>query len=285
MLKPNFFFRNVLLVCGFVLLLSLTQYGKVSGVDKGTSGLENGFHQMYNLDFKGAHKTFETWQELHPEDPLGPASNAAAYLFSEFERLHVLELDFFTDKRRFSDREQVPPDPKIKAAFEGELSKADDIAGKILAENANNHDALFAKVLTDGLRGNYAALVENQKLAALARLKASRTTAEKLISVDPDYHDAYLAIGIENYILGIRSMPSRFLLRLSGAQTNKEKGIESLQITATKGRFLAPYARLLLAIAAMRDRDQDTARTLLTELAKEFPRNRLFRVELARLES
>ena len=43
--------------------------------------LETGFRQMYNLDFDGAHQTFATWEGAHPEDPLGPASNAAAYLF------------------------------------------------------------------------------------------------------------------------------------------------------------------------------------------------------------
>ena len=51
-------------------------------------------------------------------------------------------------------------------------------------------------------------------------------------------------IGIENYILGIRSAPTRWALRLTGAQTNKEKGISNLKITAEQGRYLAPYARV-----------------------------------------
>jgi hypothetical protein len=166
-----------------------------------------------------------------------------------------------------------------------ELAKADEAARKILAENADDSHALFARILTDGLRGNYAALVEQQKRTALNFLKSSRVTAEKLIAVDPAYHDAYLAVGIENYVLGVRSAPSRWMLRLSGAQTNKDKGIANLKITAEKGRYLAPYARLLLAIAALRNRDQSTAKTLLTDLAREFPRNRLYQVELARLQS
>jgi hypothetical protein len=281
--SPNVVFK-ALLCCGLALLFILIQSGRASNVEDGSADLDVGFHQMYNLDFAAAHKTFETWQHLHPEDPLGPASNAAAYLFSEFERLHVLELDLFTDKRQFNDRDRTPPDPGIKAAFQSELGKADDIADKILARFSKDHNALFARILTDGLRGNYAALVENQKLAGLTLLKASRTTAEKLINLDPGYNDAYLAIGIENYILGIRSAPSRWILHLSGAQTNKDKGIANLRITAARGRYLAPYARLLLVIAALRDRDQTTAKELLADLATEFPKNRLFRIELARLE-
>lgn len=73
------------------------------------------------------------------------------------------------------------------------------------------------------------------------------------------------------------------MLRLSGAQTNKDKGIEYLKVTAEKGRYLGPYARLLLAIAALRDEDRTTAKKLLSDLAKEFPHNRLYQIELARL--
>jgi len=114
-------------------------------------------------------------------------------------------------------------------------------------------------------------------------LTSSRQTAERLIRIDPDYHDAYLAIGIENYLLGLRSAPARWMLQLSGAQTNKQKGIASLKVTAEKGRYLGPYARLLLVIAALRDRDRSTAKKLLADLAREFPRNGLYQTELARL--
>jgi hypothetical protein len=240
---------------------------------------------MYNLDFAGAHHTFEAWQELHPEDPLGAASNAAAYLFSEFERLHILKIDLFTDKKGLDDSKPTKPDAAIKAAFETELAKADEIAGRVLAETPDDCNALFSKILTDGLRGNYLALVEKKQKDGLDFLKSSRIAAEKLTAMYPTYNDAYLAIGIENYILGSRSAPTRFFLRLSGAQTNKDKGIANLKITAEKGHYLAPYARLLLAIAALRDRDRDTAKRLLSELAHEFPQNPLYRAELSRLQS
>jgi len=246
--------------------------------------LDTGFRQMYNLEFAAAHKTFEWWQQMHPEDPLGAASNAAAYLFGEFERLHILEFDIFAENRKLGDLGQLVPDPKIKVAFENELAKADKIAMKILDQHPDDKNALFARILTEGLRGDYAALVEKRKRAALDFLKSSRSIGEKLIAIDPDYCDAYLSVGIENYVLGIRSAPTRWMLRLSGAQTNRDKGLKSLKITAEKGRYLAPYARILLAIAAYRDGDLGTAKNLLVELARDFPGNKLYKVELARLQ-
>jgi hypothetical protein len=268
-----------------LLLLILPQVSNSASPASTPVSLEAGFHHMYNLNFAAAHKTFEEWEGLHPDDPLGAASNAAAYLFAEFERLHILEFDLFTDNRRIEDAGKQTPDPANKGAFEAELAKADQIAEKTLNQSPDDHNALFAKTLTDGLRGNYAALVENRKRDALGYLKSSRMTAEKLISIDPAYYDAYLAIGIENYLLGLRSAPSRWVLRLTGAETDKEKGLASLQMTAEKGCFLAPYARVLLVIASLRDRDRDTAKKLLAELSRDFPQNHLYRTELARLRS
>jgi hypothetical protein len=279
----NLFFTHLVLLWGFAGLFVLLQGGSAAAAGHAPEPLSTGFRYMYNLDFSAAHKTFETWQEVHPEDPLGAACNAAAYLFSEFERLHILDIDLFTDKKRPQPTDQLPPDPKIKIAFHDELAKADDIAERLLAQSPQNRDALFARVLTDGLRGNYAALIENKKDDALDLLKASRSMAEKLIGIDPKYYDAYLAIGIENYVLGLRSAPTRLLLRLSGAQTSKEKGIANMTITAEKGKYLAPYARLLLVIAALRDGDRRTAKKLLADLAREFPHNGLYQLELGRL--
>jgi len=282
--KNSLLNKNAVFAFGLLsLLLVSTRFGNAASPE--AASLETGFHQMYNLDFSAAHKTFQEWEDLHPDDPLGAASNAAAYLFAEFERLHILEFDLFTDNGRIEDAEKKIADPANKAAFESELAKADQLADKTLSQSSEDRNALFAKSLTDGLRGNFAALVEDRKHDALGYLKSSRMTAEKLIALDPAYYDAYLAIGIENYLLGLRSAPSRWVLRLTGAETNKEKGLANIKMTAEKGCYLAPYARVLLVIASLRDRDRNTARKLLSQLAHDFPKNHLYQMELARLRS
>ncbi len=246
--------------------------------------LNRGFQQMYNLDFGGAHATFGAYQQAHPEDPMGHVSNAAAFLFSEFDRLHILESDLFTDDRRFDNRGKLTPDPAVKTEFEKELAKSTDLADKILAQNSQDKNALFSLVLANGLRGDYTALIEKRNLASLAYMKTARGMAEKLLTIDPTCYDAYLAIGVENYLLGSTSAPVRWVLRMTGAQTDKEEGVQRLRLTADKGHYLAPFARLLLAVAALRDKDRQTARTLLASLATEFPGNQLYAKELARIQ-
>ncbi len=246
--------------------------------------LASGYRQMYNLDFAGAHKTFEAWEQLHPDDPMGPVSNAAAFLFSEFERLHILETEVFTDNTKFLNREKPAPNLDLKRSFEGELDKAGKIANQVLSRAPQDKNAQFAQIMADGLRGDYASLIEKRNMAGLAFMKAGRGLAEKLIAQDSSYYDAYLAIGIENYLLGVNSAPVRFFLRLGGAQTDKDAGLKNLQITATKGVYLAPFARMLLAVAALRDKDKNTARTLLLGLSQEFPQNMLYKRELERVQ-
>ena len=70
---------------------------------------------------------------------------------------------------------------------------------------------------------------------------------------------------------------------LCGAQADRETGLEKLRLTAEKGHYLLPYARLILAVADIRDKAPQKARLKLEWLAQEFPGNRLYREELAKL--
>src|SRR5579871_6823626 len=73
--------------------------------------LYDGWLKMYDLKFDEAHSTFAHWEQSHPADSLGPASNAAAYLFSELARLGALESELFVDDARFQNRAKLQPDP------------------------------------------------------------------------------------------------------------------------------------------------------------------------------
>jgi hypothetical protein len=127
-------------------------------------------------------------------------------------------------------------------------------------------------------------LIEHRDLAALSIVKEGRALAVHLLTAHPDCYDAYLAIGVENYLLSLKPAPVRWVLNWSGAQTNKQEGIAKLRLTAEKGDLLQPYARMLLAVAALRDNDRATATRLLDGLVREFPHNRLYASELARVK-
>jgi hypothetical protein len=239
---------------------------------------------MYNLQFEEAHRTFNEWEQLHPDDPLGPTSDAAAYLFSELDRLGVLQWELFLDDEKFKRSKKLAPDPVTRQAFDRALARSEQVADGVLARSPRDGNALLAKTMDLGLRSDYLALIEKRYLASLGYMKSAGILAEKLLAIDPSYYDAYLAVGVENYILGLKPAPVRWLLRIYGAQTDKEQGIEKLRLTAEKGHYLLPFAQLLLAVAALRDKNRKQAGDLLAGLAREFPHNTLFRRELDRLQ-
>jgi len=245
--------------------------------------VDAGYRQMYNLDFPGAHQTFLQCESERQGDPLPHVSNAAAYLFSEFDRLHILEVELFTDDSRFDARNKLKPDLAVRDAFMAELAQVEALTQPVLASNPNERDALLAQVLANGLRSDYAAMIEKRNIASLGYMKTSRKLAQHLLELDPSCYDAYLAVGIENYLLGVTPAPVRWFLRLGGAETDKDAGEARLRLTAAHGRYLAPFARLLLAVAALRDHDRATARSLLAGLSSEFPNNQLYGRELARI--
>src|SRR5437667_11059975 len=78
--------------------------------------LDDGFHLLYNLDFADAHQVFLSWQQGHPDDPMGPACEAAGLLFSEFNRLGVLEAQFYEDDKAFRRAKSSGPIPRSVTA-------------------------------------------------------------------------------------------------------------------------------------------------------------------------
>jgi hypothetical protein len=252
---------------------------------EGATPLDDAYRSMYNLDFAKAHQILRQYESTNPGDSMGPVSDAAAYLFAEFDRLKILESEFFTQDGSFSRRQRnLLPDPAAKREFEAALARTDRVASEALRRNPDDENAILATLLRIGLHADYLAFIEKRNMAALAEVKQSRSLAESLIAKHPQCYDAYLAIGVENYMLSLKPAPVRWILRLGGAQTDRQAGIERLRITAEKGHYLLPYARLLLAVAALRDKDFGTARSSLAWLAAEFPANRLYREELAKLK-
>lgn len=250
-----------------------------------TTSLDRGFSGLYNLDFAGAQRDFASWQQLHPGDPMGPVSEAAGWLFSEFNRLGVLEAQFYESDSAFFRRQKQTPDPALRDRFQSAIGRAENLAHARLAKDPKDRNALFALTLSSGLQADYAALIEKRNLTSLHYTKQATASAQQLLAICPNCSDALLATGFSKYIIGSMSAPVRWILRMGGLPADKQAGIEDLKTTAEHGHYLAPFARILLAIAYVRERKKAAAVRLLSGLHEQFPGNPLFSREIARLQS
>jgi hypothetical protein len=271
--------RRVVLIQFAVLTLVALAGARASLPD-----LDQGYRRMYDLDFAGAQATFESWERQNPDNPMGPVSEAAGVLFSEFSRLGVLEAQFYEDDSLFAARKKYDVNQADHSRFEERLSRAESLARSRLSRDAKDRDALLAMTLVSGLRSDFAALIEKRNIASLRYSNEATSWANQLLAVEPNCYDAHLATGIHRYIVGSMAAPVRWILRIGGISGDKAGGIADLEITAKEGRLLAPFARILLAIAFVREKQPARARELLLSLQNEFPHNPLFGHELTRLD-
>jgi hypothetical protein len=139
--------------------------------------------------------------------------------------------------------------------------------------------------LSLGMQADYASLIEKHQLESLGMIREADTFAKRLLAVNPDAADAYLTLGAANYIIGSLPALKRFLLKFKGISGDKHGGIQQLEIAAERGRYLRPFAKIILAMAALREKNIALARTQLGELVAEFPQNPLFVTELAKLDA
>jgi hypothetical protein len=266
-----------------LLLLAIAPLASAFSTSLSGSALDDGYHDMYNLDFPGAHQKFQQWMAAHPQDPMGPASDAAAWLFGEFDRLHIIDVQLFADQSRFDSRQRLTPDPAIRKSFDERADQADRLADAALQRNPKDATAFYVKTVICGMKSDYALMIDKRDITALNLSKQASAYSRQALANNPTLYDAYLATGVENYMLSLKSTPVRWILSLTGANTDREEGIRLLRLTATKGHYLAPFARMMLAVAALRDNRPQEAKDILTALSKEFPQNTLYERELARI--
>jgi len=268
---------------GSLLLFLLT--GSVFAFSAPLTGtpLNDGYYALYNLDFDAAHAHFGQWMTAHPEDCLGSASDAAAYIFTEFNLLGVLDIELFADDNRFESRSRPPVDPALKKGFNDRIDQSNRLADAALQRNPNDSNALYCKAVTSGMQADWASLIDRHEYGAFKYSELASKYAKQALAINPTLYDANLAVGIENYMLSLKAAPIRWFLGMAGAGTNKAEGVRLLKLTAEQGHYLAPFARLMLAVGELRDGRTQSGKQILIGLSQEFPQNTLYQRQIARL--
>src|SRR5216110_1782442 len=244
--------------------------------------LVSGFQSLYLQNFTEAREKFSKWETQHPDEPFGEVAVAASYLFEEFYRQNVLSSDFFLNEKRFLHGIEGKPDPERMKNFQEAVQHARKLARQRLEKDPKDPEALFALALSAGMESDADMILRKQHLEALKRLKEANEHAKQLLAQHPDASDAYVALGAANYIIGSLSGGTRFFLRFGGIHGDKTLGMQQLGKTIENGRYLKPFAKILLALAARREKQERLAQKLLRELSEEFPESGLYVNEYAK---
>jgi hypothetical protein len=244
--------------------------------------LTAGFRLLYEQKFPEGREKFSEWASQNPDDPFGYAAEAASYLFEEFYRQNVLTSDFFLNEKKFLHGIDGKPNAARVKKFEEAIAQTRKLAAQRLAKKPNDPEAYFALTLAAGMESDADMLLKKQHLEALKRLKEGNEHAKLLLAERPDALDAYVAIGTANYIVGSLTVGTRMMLWFGGIHGDKKLGMAQVGKTAENGRYLKPFAQIMLALAARREKKNELAQKLLRELSEEFPASPLFAAEYAK---
>lgn len=244
--------------------------------------LSSGFRQLYIQKFPEGRALFEAWASQHPDEPFAQVAIAASYLFEEFYDQGVLTSDFFLNEKKFLHGIEGEPDPARMAGFERAIARARELASQRLSKDPRDPEALYALTLCAGMESDADMILRKHNLDALRRLKEANSHAKVLLAERPDAKDAYLALGTANYVIGSLSMGFRAMLWFGGVHGDRKLGMQQLAEAADGGRYLEPLAKIMLALAARREKQKPLAQKLLRELTEEFPESPLYSVEYAK---
>jgi hypothetical protein len=248
--------------------------------------LDSALNQLYNFDFPNAQATIDRLIAEHPQDPLPYAFRASAYLFYELDRLGVLEGEFFSnDDWAYDKKKKQSPDPAVRARLLQALNETQAKGEAVLKTAPADKNALFALCIAQGVTADYMALIEKRQFGSLTPTKKGNTYAQQLIRLDPKYADAYVTAGFSEYVLGSLPFFVKWFVHWDGVSGSKELGKQHLETAARDGHYLKAFAKILLAIAAVREKRMPDAQKIMADLTRDYPANPLFRKELAKLNS
>ena len=137
-------------------------------------------------------------------------------------------------------------------------------------------NALLAVTLAAGMRADYLSIIAKRQIDSLSQIRTAEAYGKRLLAVAPEMGDGYMALGAASYIVGCLPIYKRAVLWFGGIQGDKKRGMDQLALAARTGKYLAPYAKVMLALALLREKLPAESRILVRELKAAFPDSPLF---------
>jgi hypothetical protein len=253
----------------------------VMEADPSAQLLESGYKHLYELNFDAGRKDFQAYEKMRPDDPLGKASEAASYLFEQFNQKGVLTSEFFLSDEKFLGGVEGSGSANKNPAFLEANNQAREQAKARVKANPKDLPGLLVLTITDGMESDYDALIIKKQLDGLKMMRSAETEANLVLAIDPTEQDANVALGMSNYVIGCLPSYKRMFVWFGGLHGDRTRGMDQMQSAAEHGHYLKPFAKVMLALAYEREHKPERAKELLSELATEFPDNPVFARELA----
>ena len=245
--------------------------------------VRQGFSCFYNLDYDGALKSFRAVEQQHPNDPMALNYLLLVTIFQELYVQDLLDTTYYARDNFLTNKREVDVPPAVRNEIESLHSRVLQMTDAELKANPNDKDALFERGYAKGLHAAFLTLADHSFAAAARQGYSSRNDSEAALKIDPQYADADMAVGIQQF--AVASLPGwvRMLVGMMGVGGNKERGLNLLRESAAHGVVTSVESRTALSLFLRHDGRYGEALNVQRGLAREYPHDFLFRLEVANL--
>ena len=223
-----------IIATSFLLLLSGVTYSGASHAGQGAVAMaRHGVDQVLNLEMDNARKTFDQLGEKYPDFALTPFLKAS---------VDWAEAEVSTGDKRNTMRDK---------AIQSMLSAAKTASDKI--KQLDGTEAADQWHLTRGMANFFAARMyadSGHSLKAYHLGRSGRDELRELVKKHPDDNDAYLVLGMYEYIAGSIPRGLRWLAVLFDLAGDRALGVKYLERASAKAPIMAPEAARMLLVAA-----------------------------------
>jgi hypothetical protein len=239
----------------------------------------DGYEALYNLDYEGARKHFREMIQLAPDNPSGPQCFAASLWVEQLNQSWELKATLYSTKAYTEGKRKA--DPAQAWEFRKWIRQTKTLAEAKLKKNPRDLEALYFLGAAEGLGAAYAAAVEKKYRVALRNGSNAVDRHKQVLKLSPDFRDAELTIGLQDYIVGSLSLPLKMIAGTMGVRGSKKRGLQTLERVSVEGHWARDLARVLLVDLYKREKRWKDAATTARTLSEKYPRNYLFKLQLA----
>ena len=243
--------------------------------------VREGYQRFYILDFDGALSDFEAVLKAHPQEPMAYGYVQMATVFRELYHQDLLDTTYYAHDNFLTSKRSVPVPPATRQRIEWLTDTGIKLCDDRIRANPNDKNAYFARGYLKGIHAAFITLVDHAYVTAARQGYAARNDSEQALKIDPEYADAKMAIGIQQF--AVASLPRwvRLIVGIVGVGGNKEKGLDDLRDAAAHGVVTSVESRTVLSLFLRHDGRYPEALVVQHGLAEEFPHDYLYRLEEA----
>ena len=200
-------------------------------------------HERYNLQYDAARQTLETWLAQHPDDLHALNDLATVLLQREMFYQGILASHIFNDLGGMFRSGKIPYTPNFQQRLFALLDKAQTLAENRLKANPNDQQALYWAGAAHATRAVFYFTLAKSYLAALHEATEARNLHQRLLTGNPQFMDAWLVVGLNDYVAGSLPWYIKVLASLAGYRGDKKRGIEEVHRAAVQGNWARDDAR------------------------------------------